>query len=323
MTSRSRRGFMAGAMAMMSTLSYAQHAYPGKPIRLVVPFAPGGVADTVARWVSVELGSALAQPVIVENRTGASGTLAATYVARAEPDGYTLLLIAASHASSKALYPSVPYDPVESFTAIAGLAAYPVVLLVKPDSPYRTLRDLMDALKARPGKLNNANPGPSTVPGLAAELFRAESGLSFTSVAYKGSAPALTAVMSGEVDFAFNEMGSALSLVKSGRLRALAVMQKGRLSAFPDVPSIDEARGPHLYASAWLGMLAPRQTPALVVQRLSTAIGRIMASPGMTARIQAMGGTSLDAQPDAFATFLADETQRWTATIHKLGLKAE
>lgn len=193
---------------------------------------------------------------------------------------------------------------------------------MNPASPYKSVDDLMKALKDRPGKLNNGNPGPSSVPGLAAELFRIQSGLSFTSVAYKGSAPALAALMSGEVDFAFSEMGTALGLMSAGKLRALTVLQTGRLTTFPDVPSIDETSAPKLHASAWQGVLTPKGTPAPVIARLSKAISTIIASPDMTTKLKTFGGTSLATQPAAFTEFLGSETRRWTSIVNKLGITA-
>lgn len=309
--------------ASSAAFSQAAPTFPSKPVRLVVPFAPGGVADTMARLVAAQLGPRLGEPIVVENRTGAGGTLAATYVARADPDGYVLLLVAAGHAGSKALYPSVPYDPVASFDAVSGIAAYPVVLLVRPDAPYRNVEGLIEDIRLKAGKLNNANPGPSTVPGLSAALFRQRFGLDFASIPYRGSNPALIALMGGETEFSFNETGSSVELIRAGKVRALAVLQKDRLAALPQVPSIDESPMSGFYASAWLGVLAPRGTPATVVNRLNREIGQILGSQELQERLRIMGGVALGGSPQKFAAMLAEETERWSSAITRLGLKAE
>lgn len=318
-----RRTF--GAWLTASTLAgpVLAQGYPTKAVTLIVPFAPGGSSDSIARALAVDLAPRLGQPVIVENRPGAGGTLAAAYVARANPDGHTLLFVTASHSSAKALYPGISYDPEKSFEAIVGLAAYPVAILVKPDSRYQTLADLVADLRARPGKLNSGNPGTATVPGLSASLFRNHFKLDFTNVTYKGSSPTLVSAMSGETDFVFTESGSIVPLVKGGKLRVLAVMDAARLPALPQAPSVDETEMKGFHTAAWLGMLAPKGTAADLVARLNREIVAIVSTPAWKERFESTGGAGIFGSPEKFSEMLASETQRWTRTITDLGIKAE
>jgi tripartite-type tricarboxylate transporter receptor subunit TctC len=309
------------ACAVVSYSAAAQ-TLPSRAVTLIVPFAPGGGADVVARVLAQQ--TQIGQPVIVDNKPGAGGTVAASIVARAPADGSTLLFVTAGHAGTRALYPSLIFDPVKDFAPVLGIAAAPVVIAVNASSPYHTLKDLVQAARARPGKLNCAGGGGgATVTNLAFELLKSELKLDIASVPYKGSAPAIMALLGGEIDCDSDALAALLPQIQSGKLRALAVTTKHRSSFLRDVPTVAETVLPSMDASAWYGVLAPKGTPPAVIQQLEKAFTAAERTPLVVDRLKSVGAEPLNMDAHAFGAFVAAEARRWGALIQKLGLKAE
>ncbi len=317
----------SAALAVMAATSPAQaqgRAYPTKPVTVIVPFAVGGSADMLARVLSQSVAPKLGQPVVVESRAGAGGTIGAGFVARAEADGHTLLLVTAGHAGTGALYQNLPFHPANDFAPVIGLAVSPVVIAVNANARYRTLRDLVDDAKARPGALNCAGGGGgATVTNLAFELLKSELSIQIANVPYKGSAPATTALLSGEIDCNSDAIASLLPQIAGGKLRALAVTTGQRSPALPDVPTVGEAVLPGFEASVWYGILAPKGTPQPVLAQLNQAFKAALADPAVLERLKSLGAAPTGTTPAEFGRFMASETERWGGVIRKLGLKAD
>jgi tripartite-type tricarboxylate transporter receptor subunit TctC len=313
----------AAVLAQLPADALAQ-AYPAKPVKLVVGFSPGGPADVLARIAAQKLNEALKQPVIVENRPGAGGTIGAAAVAASPADGYTLLFVTSGHAGSAALYPKLPYDPVKGFAPVIALAATPVVVVTNGSAPYKTLQDLVAAARAKPGKLNyGAGGGGATLTSLAAEVFRSQTKIDVVQVNYKGTGPALTALMGGEIDFAFDTVSGAIGQVKSGKLRALAVTSKKRSSALPDVPTVGETVLPGFEVIGWFGILAPAGTPAAIVAQLNRTLEAVLQTQEVRNRFKDLGTEPLGGSPAEFGKLIETETARWGEVIRRLGIKAE
>ena len=296
--------------------------FPSKPIHLVVPFAPGGSSDVLARLLAKEIEPRVGQPILVENRAGAGGSVAAGYVAKAPADGHTILLVAAGHAGMGALYDKLPFDPVADFAPVIGLTTAPVVVAVNAQSRFKSLKDLVAAAKAEPGKLNCAGGGGgATVTNLAFELLKSELKLTITAVPYKGSAPALTALIGSEIDCDSDAAASVLPFVLSGKLRVLAVSTGKRMDLLPDAPTIAETVLPGFDVSIWTGVLAPKGTPTPVVERLYREFNNAMALPQVQERLKGMASAPMGADSATFGRFLASETRRWGGVIKQLDLK--
>lgn len=313
---------LAVACAALAPSFAAAQNFPARPVTMVVPFAPGGGADVVARVLAQH--TQLGQPIIIDNRPGAGGTIAAALVAKAPADGQTLLFVTAGHAGTKALYPHLTFDPVSDFAPVIGIAAAPVVIAVNASSPYKTLQDFVQAARSRPGKLNCAGGGGgATVTNLAFELLKSELKLDIAAVPYKGSAPAITALLGGEIDCDSDALAALLPQIQGGKLRALAVTTKSRSSQLPNVPTVAETVLPGMDASAWYGILAPKGTPPAVVERLQKEFAAAARQPQVAERVQAVGAEPLNMDARAFGSFVSAETKRWSALIQKLGLKAD
>ena len=313
---------VAGATLALCT-AHAQ-TYPAKPVSLVVGFAPGGSADSLARLLAQKLGSSLGQPVIVDNKPGAGATIATAAVAASKPDGYTLLMVTSGHAGSAALYPKLSYDTLKSFEPVAKVGASPVVIVAPASAPYKQLKDVIDAARKSPGKLNYAaGGGGATTTSLAAEFLKNEAKIDMVMVPYKGSGPALTALLSGEVDLGFDIPSSALPHIKAGKLRPLAVTTKTRSSVLPDVPTVAEQGMAGFEVTGWFGVLAPAGTPAAVVARLNKEINAVLSDPETKNKLQGIGVEATPGSPADFGKLIASETQRYGDAIRKLGIKAE
>jgi len=296
--------------------------FPTKPVTLVVPFAPGGSADALARVLGQAL--RLEQPILVDSKPGAGGTIGAAAVAKSSPDGQTLLFVTAGHAGTGALYSKLSYDPVTDFAPVIGLAAAPVVIAVKADSPYRSIQDLVAAARAKPGQLNCAGGGGgATVTNLAFEMLKAELKLDILAVPYKGSAPAITALLGGEIHCDSDALAAVLPHIKAGKLRALAVTSRQRSGMLPDVPTLSESVLPGMDAAAWYGILAPKGTPSVITARLQREFSEALRTPTVAERFRNLGAEPLDLDAAAFGAFLNAEARRWGDLIRKLGLKAE
>ncbi|SEB06569.1 tripartite tricarboxylate transporter substrate binding protein [Variovorax sp. YR216] len=317
------KSLLATGTALALCTAQAQ-TYPTKPVSLVVGFAPGGSADSLARLLAQKLGSSLGQPVIVDNKPGAGGTIATAAVAASKPDGYTLLMVTSGHAGSAALYPKLSYDTQKSFEPVAKVGASPVVIVAPASAPYKTLKDVIDAARKSPGKLNYAaGGGGATTTSLAAEFLKNEAKVDMVMVPYKGSGPALTALLSGEVDLGFDIPSSALPHIKAGKLRPLAVTTKTRSSVLPDVPTVAEQGMAGFEVTGWFGVLAPAGTPAAVVARLNKEINAVLSDPETKDKLQNIGVEAAPGSPADFGKLIASETQRYGDAIRKLGIKAE
>jgi tripartite-type tricarboxylate transporter receptor subunit TctC len=314
---------MLCALFMMSAAagSPAQD-YPSKPIRIVVPLAPGGGTDTLGRVVAEKLRDRLGQPVIVENRGGAAGNIGAEVVFNSAPDGYTLLFTQpAPLVVNKALYGKLPFEP-EKFVPISLVSLQDLLLAVHPDVPAKTLQELIAYAKANPGKLNYGSSGAGSAPHLAAELFKSMAAIDMVHVPYKGSGESQLAVLSGEVDLVFFAFSSALANARAGKLRPLAVGGSKRNPQLPDVPSVSEVvKG--FQGASWTALVAPPGTPPAIVNRLSREILQITGEPDVRDRLLKAGDEPSEATPAEMAAFLKEETQRWGGLIRAAGITAK
>ena len=319
----SLKGLLVASAILAICAAHAQ-TYPTKPLSLVVGFAPGGSADSLARLLAQKLGASLGQPVIVDNKPGAGATIGTAAVAASKPDGYTLLMVTSGHAGSAALYPKLGYDTLKSFEPVAKVGASAVVIVAPASAPYKNLKDVIEAARKSPGKLNYAaGGGGATTTSLAAEFLKNETKIDMVMVPNKGSGPALTALLSGEVDLGFDIPSSALPHIRSGKLRALAVTTKTRSSVLPDVPTVAEQGMPGFEVTGWFGILAPAGTPTAVVARLNKEINAVLGDPQTRDKLQSLGVEAASGSPADFGSLIASETVRYGDAIRKLGIKAE
>lgn len=299
-------------------------SWPSRPLTYVVPFAAGGTTDVLARVIGEKLSRALGQPVVVENKPGAGGNIGSEFVARAAPDGYTILGgTISSHAINVSLYARMPYDPERSFTPVTQIGNLANVLAVNAESPIRTIQDLIVAAKERPGALTFASSGAGTSQHLSGELFRRLAGVEITHVPYKGSAPALQDLLGGHVALVFDNVVAVAPLIKSGKVRPLGVSTLQRIGAFPDIPTIAEAGLPGYEVVSWQGIFAPAGTPQDVVRRLNEEIVRILKMPDVLERMEALGLEPVGNTSEEFARFQRAEIAKWARVIKESGLKAE
>lgn len=306
-----RRGLLtAGALGLVTPVLRAQPAWPTGPIRLVVPFPPGGLLDGVARLFAPPLGAALGQSVVVDNRAGSGGNLGADAVAKAAPDGQTWLLGSPGLAISPAIYPKLPYR-LDDLQTVAMLGSQPNVLLVPADSPARTVADLLAMLRSAPGRYQYASNGNGTSLHLSAELLKSRTRTFVLHIPYRGSAPAMTALLAGEVHLMFDNLAPALPQIQSGRVRALAVTSTTRARALPEVPTMQEAGVPDFDVTAWFGLLVPRATPAPVVQRLEAECAKAVRDTALAQTLRQRGIEPVFKGAADFGGFLAREAAQW------------
>lgn len=329
-----RRALLAAAilpLAAAPLAAFAQAGWPNKPVRIVVPFAAGGTTDILARALAPELQRAFGQPFVVENKPGAGGNNGAAEVAKAAPDGYTLLMgTVGTHAINPALYPKMPYDHVKDFVPVTLVAGVPNVLVVNPAMAQRLgvtdVQSLVKALKANPGRLNMASSGNGTSIHLAGELFKSLTGTFMVHIPYRGSGPALIDLMGGNMDVMFDNLPSAMPHIKSGKLKALAVTSAERSGALPDVPTVAEAGGAALKgyeASSWFGLLAPAGTPADIVGRVQAETAKALATPAMKERLLSQGAIPSGITPAQFAQLIDAETKKWAPVVKNSGAKVD
>lgn len=298
--------------------------WPGKPIKWIVPFSPGGNSDIIARLVGAKLQVVLGQPVVVENKLGAGGGLGADLVAKSPPDGYTIMSgTIATHAINAALYANLPYDPVRDFAAITLAARVPNLLVIHPDIAAKSVPELIALLKANPGKYTFASAGNGASQHLSGELFKALTGVQMQHVPYKGSPPALQDVMGGNVTMMFDAISTALPLAKSGKLRALAVTTAQRSPIAPEIPTLAEAGVAGYEMDTWVGVFAPAGTPPEIVKRLNAEIVRILKSPEVHDKLTALGANIVADSPEHCAAFVKSETAKWAELVKKIGARID
>jgi tripartite-type tricarboxylate transporter receptor subunit TctC len=312
----------ASALIVLSAVSGDAQAYPTKPIKLVVPYTPGGGADTLARLTAEEMASKLAQSVVVENKPGANTILATEFVAKQPADGYTLLYAASSFAINPSLY-SLTYDTEKAFMPVALLAVVPLFLVANNDIPVNSVKDLVALAKAKPGAISYASYGTGSPAHLAGELFDNMTGTKMLHVPYKGSAPALTDVIAGRVQISFSSMPPAYAFVKAGRLKGIAVTTSNRVSGAKHIPTIAESGVPGFEAVGWNGIVAPAGTPAPLIAQLNKAINEIVSTPAFREKLVAHGyepPQTMD--PDGFRKFIKSETVKWSKLVREVNVKA-
>jgi tripartite-type tricarboxylate transporter receptor subunit TctC len=322
-----RRRFLrllAGVPGLPAVMRSAKaEAYPSRPVRIMVGTAPGGGPDILARLIGQWLSDRLGQPFVVENKPGGSTNLATQEVAKAQPDGYTLLLLVPSNAAiNGSLYNNLNYDFARDLTPVAGISRETEVMVVNPSFPAKTAPEFISYAKANPGKINMASPGIGTGPHMAGELFKYMTGIEMTHVAYRGSAPAITDLLGGQVQVYFAPLSTSIEYVRTGKLRALGVTTAARVAALPDVPPLGDFV-PGYETSTWYGIGAPKKTPAEIVDRLNKEINIGLADPGMTARLAALGSSAFPVSPAEFGKFIADETVKWAKVIKSARIEPE
>ena len=327
-TSQPRRTFVRHALALtaasvagtLPSLASAQ-AYPHQPIQVVVPFPAGGIVDNVTRKLGTQLTASLGQPIIIDNKAGAGGSIGAAQVARAKPDGYTLLSAFDTHAVNPLLY-KLPFDSDKDLKPVALVATSPLVLLVHPSVPVKNVQELVALAKAKPGSLNYASTGAGSSNHLTAELFKSISGASMMHVPYKGGAPAITDIVGGQVQVMFVSVTSVLAYIRSGKLRPLAVTSKERIAALPDVPPIgDTYKGFEVYS--WVGLLAPSGVPADIITTLNASVNVALKTPDVQKFLEDQSLKPAGGTPEQFGAFMKAETQKWGDVIKRQNIKVE
>lgn len=322
----------AGLAAMVSGSAYAQPgAWPSKPVRIVVPFAPGGATDILARTMAPELSRAFGQPFVVENRAGAGGNVGAELVAKSPGDGYTLLMgTVSTHGINQALYGKLPYDPIKDFAPVTMVAAIPNVIVMSADKAralgVNNVQDFIRVAKASPGSLNMDSSGNGTSIHLSGELFKSMSGIFMLHMPYRGSSPALLDMMAGNVDVMFDNLPSSIAHIRAGKLKALAVTSSDRSTALPDIPTVAQAGGAALRgyeASSWVGFLAPAGTPADIVSRIQQEVAKSQAAPALRERLQAQGAIPGGNTPAEFAQLIANEHVKWAQVVKNSGARVD
>ena len=316
------RALAALALAW-TALGAAAQDYPGRPVRIVVPFAAGGPADIYARFIATRLQESMGQTFVVDNRPGAGSIIGTDAVAKAAPDGYTLLLMSNTHTVNESLIPNKPFQLMRDFAPVAPINASELVLVVRSGLEVNDLPALLKRAKAKPGGLTYASSGPGTPYHMAGELFKAMAGVSIVHIPYKGSTGARTDVLGGQVDMMFDAVPTMIEHVRAGKLKALATTGLARSSVMPDVPTVTEAGVPKYEATIWLGLMAPKATPPAIVNRLNAEIGKIVANPDVVRAWKAQGATPLSMGVEAFGRYMTDDIAKWAHIVKVSGAKVD
>lgn len=318
--------WLAGALACAGVCSgsvIAADNYPDRPIRVIVPLAPGGGSDYTARFIGQRLAERIGHSVVVDNRPGASGILGTDLVAKATPDGYTLLLAYSTHAQSAQLFKQLPYDPIKDFAPVTEVIATPLVMLLNPSVPAKTVKEFIAYAKANPGKLNYGSSGPGSSPHLTTELMASMAGIKMTHIPYKGVAQYITAQLGNEIQFSFSNMFTTMPHWKSGRLRLIATSGPKRSEAIPDIPTVAEAGVPGFESLTWYGYLAPAKTPRSAIDKLQKEIAAIVSTPEVRRTLVDQGNEPLANTPGEFAKVIREDADKWGAIGKKLGVSLE
>ncbi|HLG49905.1 MAG TPA: tripartite tricarboxylate transporter substrate binding protein [Reyranella sp.] len=320
----SRRSAMAAMAALALPHLAKADIWPTKPIRLVVPFSAGaGISDILARLISQHLSAGLGQQIVVDNRPGAGGNLGADIVAKAPPDGYTVLLGSSFLAVNAFLYAQTPFDALGDFVPVSTVAINPLLLVLHPSVPARSVAELVALAKAKPGQLNYGSGGIGSTPFLATELFKAKAGIDITHVPYKGGAPALADLAAGQLSMMIENMPGTMPFVRGGKMRALAITSRTRSSLEPELPTMIEAGVPDYEMIGWNGFFFPKGIPSDIVARLQVELAKVLARPEVKEQLVAIGAEGVGDSPSSFAAFFKDETMRWGKLIKDLGIKPE
>jgi len=317
-------GFVvAGLLALAPATVLSQAAWPNKPIRFIVGFPPGGPTDVIARIIADRLKEELKQPVLVENRPGASGNVGAQAVAASAPDGYTFLYSSTAIATSPALYDKLPFDALRDFEPVTQTISVPLVLVVNPSVPAKTVSEFISHVRANPGKLNYASSGAGTSIHLVSALFLLQNTLDAQHVPYKGTNPALADLVGGTVQFTTGALNTALPFIRDGRLRPLAVTSLARSGAIPHVPTLDESGMKGFEVTAWQAILAPAKTPADILQRISAETAKVMRQPEVLAKLATQDALPVGSSPGEYSAYLRSELERWKNVVRVTGARAE
>jgi tripartite-type tricarboxylate transporter receptor subunit TctC len=321
--------FVAGIVWVMAALAgpvapSAAQDYPTKPIRMIVPFPPGGGTDLLSRVVTNKLSESLKQAIVIENKPGAGGNIGVDLAAKSAPDGYTIVMGQTSNMAVNAtLYPKLPYDPLKDLTPVALVADSPILIVVSAESPYRSLADLIAAAKAKPETVTFASPGNGTVAHLSSEILQGAAGIKFQHIPYKGAAPAITDLLGGRVDLLMSSVPTLLGHVKGGKLRAIALTGPKRSAMLPETPTVAESGFPGFDANTWFGILVPAGTPDPIVRTLNKEINAALQAPEVREKIRTEGGDALGGTSDAFAGLLKSELEKWAKVVKSSGAKVD
>jgi tripartite-type tricarboxylate transporter receptor subunit TctC len=318
-----RRTALAATLAFAAPAFAQAQPYPARPVRIVVPYATGGPADVYARFIAQRLSDSLGQPFVIDNRPGAGAVIGTDLVAKAPADGYTLLLMSNTHTVNETLVANKPYNLMRDFVGVAPINYSDLVLVAHPSVQASNVQQLLQLAKAQPGKLNYASSGTGTPYHMAGELFKSMSGTNLVHVPYKGSSGARTDVIGGQVQLMFDAVTTMAEQVRGGKVKAIATTGLKRSSVLPDVPTVDESGVKGYEGTIWLGVLAPKGTPARVVTRLNEAISRIASAPDVQAEWARQGATALVMNPQAFDKYLQDDIAKWAKVIQSANIKAE
>jgi tripartite-type tricarboxylate transporter receptor subunit TctC len=314
----SHLALLASLLVALALPAHAQ-TYPSRPIKIIVPFGPGGFTDVAARIIQKELAPALGQPIVIENKPGAGSTIGTSEVAKGQPDGYTLVMISTAHVISPHLYKQMPYDPIKDFTPVMKIAEGPYVLVTHPSLPVKTVRELIALARAQPNVIDYASSGNGSAQHLVGALFVTMAGAPMSHVPYKGSSQAMNDVLGGQVKVSFVGVPNALSNLNAGKLRALAVTTKKRYAELPDVPTLDESGVKGYDATIWLGLLAPPGTPADVVHTLNAAITKVLSTPDSRKLMASAGVDVATSTPEEFGALMQSELDRWGKVVRETG----
>jgi tripartite-type tricarboxylate transporter receptor subunit TctC len=306
-----------------ATSSALAQAWPNRPIRMIVPYTPGGYTDYMARQVSQKLSETLGQPIIIENKPGANSVIGADAVAKAAPDGYTFGTVIAAHAANATLNPKLPFDTMKDFTYVSLMSVAPLIMVAHPSTPASNVQELIALARKEPGKLNFASSGIGAAAHLTMEMFKSRVGINMQHVPYRGTSPALQDIIGGRVNVMFDVVGSLMPHVRSGALKAIVVTAKERMPAAAEVPTMAESGVPDFVSGTWAGVIAPRGVPKEIVTRVAGEIAKILAQPAMREQLAALGYEAVGNTPDEYEAFMREEIAQWAKVIKDAGIKTE